>query len=589
MTKKLPSDIKKNLPKKDQSTNATNHNLPLFGDTNHDGKISPAEDDALNVNLNINPNQINAVITQASQLRASGVDQLNVNSKSISLDVSQATSLLGQDQHFSPRGDLYFSATTDVTLTVTQSQEEAVLNLLPSLRGLGIDHLNWTSHQVTDQQASEIVEAGLDFSLNSGGIDLVISQAAGTQLSTTLSELQKLGVDDVELSGAALNIGSLSVSLGDSLSNVPLPLFGDTNHDGKISQTEDNALNVNLKLDANQLGTVITHDTQLRSMGVDQLNINGGKITLDVAQAQQMLGANQKFSKQDDLYFSAATDVTLTVMPADIKTLVSQATDFRQLGIDYIDLPSGVISDTTAKALVEAGLSFSTDVTVDIGQAEGTQLSTSLTELQELGVNSVLLSGEAATVASLSIDLGDHFASNALTEHQASFDQHAFIPTAVEINLSQIYNLTELDSHVTHLLQISTAPTISEGINLEKTPFTTFLTNLDQFKQELISESKDISTITNPRVVAELKKIIADSDQQNSHHSLSEQDLQKLENIPTDNQANILANIPDDPSKLEIIKDHDIPPSNAGPTAPVEPRLIGQQQPEEEWMDKWEG
>lgn len=607
MAKLPPSEPPKN-DRKNDPVDAQNSKLPLFGDSNHDGKISLAEDDALNINLSINPQQINRVISQASELRAAGVDQLSVKGGNLSLDVPQASALLGPDQHFSAKDDLYFNAATEVTLEVSSTQENTVLNLAPSLSALGVKHLQWDSGQVSDSAANTLVQAGLDFSLTDG-VDLVISQAAGTQLSTTLSDLQALRIDNVQLSGEALAQGSLSLDVGNSLSSSPLPLFGDNNHDKKVDRVEDNALNVNLKIDANQLDTIIAHGTQLRSMGVDQLNVNQETITLEFSQARQMLGVDQKFSKHDDLYFSQPNDVTLKVNPHDVNAMVRSANDLHQLGIDHIQLTSGTVSDTTLQALIAAGLDFSLDpdVTLEISQATGTQLATSLDDLQKIGIDNVLLSGEAATIGSLSLDLGDSFADSTaalpLTNAAsiASSGQPTFSPATIDNDLAAyLQEATEYPATpgtITHFAErINSAQsfsTLGESLPLTVPPSiqtaSTTVATLGQAQllseQLNVNEIREIKLQTEPQLVAEIQDVLATLPESSEQDLLSTQDLQLLANTTLNTEENLPANLPQDLSELEIIKDHDIPQVNTDPLALVEVKLIGQQPSAEEWID----
>ena len=143
--------------------------LPLFGDTDGVRSLSAAEDAALTVTLNLSgDSQVQEVVDLAGQLAGSGIDLIGINGAAS-----------------------------------------------------GTLHLN-------DTQATALIDAGLSFSGEDTAI-LSASNAEGTHLSTSLKELQKLGVDAVLLSGA----NSLTVDLGASgtgvldgaLSGGGLPLF----------------------------------------------------------------------------------------------------------------------------------------------------------------------------------------------------------------------------------------------------------------------------------------------------------------------------------------------------------------------------
>lgn len=408
MAKSPPKAPKNSVSAPEKS--AAPDRFPLLGDTNRDGKLSPAEDAALNVTLGVERDQLDQVIGHAAALRGAGVDQLSVSGGKLALNLAQADALLGPDKKFSAQDDLSFISNTDVTLQVDTDDTDKALSQASDLRSLGVDHMQLASGITTDAGAHSLVTAGIDFAVNSH-TTLDISQAAGTHLSTSLTDLQKLGVDAVTVSGQAMTVGSLSVDLGagNHLSADGLPLFGDANRDGLLDENEEGALNVTLNIDAEQINEVIAHATQLRSAGIDQININGGKLSLDFNQASMMLGADYQFSAKDDLRFTSATDVTLAVAANETDRTAYQAHDLHSLGVDHIHLVSGFISDAGAHGMVAAGLDLvaNDNITLDINQAAGTHLSTSLTDLQKLGVDSVTLSGEAATVGSITIDFGN--------------------------------------------------------------------------------------------------------------------------------------------------------------------------------------
>lgn len=408
MAKSPPKTPKNSVSTPEKS--AAPDRFPLFGDTNRDGKLSPAEDAALNVNLGIEIGQLDQVINNATVLRGAGVDQLNVSGGKLSLDLAQANTLLGADQKFSAQDDLGFTPNTDITLQIGANETDMAFSQAYDLRRLGVDHMQLESGITSDAGAHSLVAAGIDFAVNNH-TTLDVSQAAGTHLSTSLTDLQKLGIDAVTVSGPAMIAGSLSVDLGagDHLSANGLPLFGDANRDGTLDANEEAALNVTLNIDAEQINEVIAHATQLRSAGIDQININEGKLSLNLGQADALLGCDYHFSAKDDLRFTAATDVTLAVAVNETNHAIYQAPDLRSLGVDHFHLASGFVTDAGAHDMVIAGLDFvaNDNVTLDINQAAGTHLSTSLTDLQKLGVDGVTLSGEATAVGSITIDLGN--------------------------------------------------------------------------------------------------------------------------------------------------------------------------------------
>ena len=210
---------------------------------------------------------------------------------------------------------------------------------------------------ITDDQASLLVGAGLafadagDLGATPDEITMTANAAEGTHLRTSLQDLQKLGVDTVLVTGT----DSVTVDLGGAgdgvldggLGAVNIPLFGDTNTNGTLTQVERDALTVTL-------------------------NLNG--VTAD----------------------------------AQIEQVVDVAQQLHDAGIDYIGINgrgAGAvhITDDQASLLVDAGLSFSTGIDGLADQievqvtAEGTHLKTSLQDLQRLGVTNLTIDGLPGT------------------------------------------------------------------------------------------------------------------------------------------------------------------------------------------------
>ena len=541
--------------------------LPLFGDTDGVRSLSAAEDAALTVTLNLSgDSQVQEVVDLAGQLAGSGIDLIGINgaaSGTLHLSDTQATALIDAGLSFSGEdtailsasnaegthlstslkelqklgvdavllsgansltvdlgasgtgvldgalsggglplfgdtdGVRSLSAAEDAALTVTlnlsgDSQVQEVVDLAGQLAGSGIDLIgingaaSGTLH-LNDTQATALIDAGLSFSGEDTAI-LSASNAEGTHLSTSLKELQKLGVDAVLLSGA----NSLTVDLGASgtgvldgaLSGGGLPLFGDTDGVRSLSAAEDAALTVTLNLSGDsQVQEVVDLAGQLAGSGIDLIGINGaasGTLHLSDTQATALIDAGLSFSGEDTAILSAsnaegthlstslkelqklgvdavllsgansltvdlgasgtgvldgalsggglplfgdtdgvrslsaAEDAALTVTlnlsgDSQVQEVVDLAGQLAGSGIDLIGIngaASGTLhlSDTQATALIDAGLSFSGEDTaiLSASNAEGTHLSTSLKELQKLGVDAVLLSG----ANSLTVDLG---------------------------------------------------------------------------------------------------------------------------------------------------------------------------------------
>ena len=197
---------------------------------------------------------------------------------------------------------------------------------------------------ISDAAAGQLVEAGLDFAVD----DTITVQATGTQLSTSLQNLQVLGVDAVAADAGA-DTPTLHVELGSGgvdLADGGLPQFDVTQSDAALDVT----------VDITNISVAVTQDID-QLFGVDVLS---GFTT-------------------PDLY-------------GDLIAALSDA------GIDDISVSvSGSVpvelSDGLAAALVEAGMldvSTSTNLVLD-GSSAGDYLATSLQTMANLGVDQVVL------------------------------------------------------------------------------------------------------------------------------------------------------------------------------------------------------
>jgi hypothetical protein len=230
---------------------------------------------------------------------------------------------------------------------------------------------------LSQAQAGELVLGGLNFA-NGDNITMDVNDAQSTHLSTSLKDLQKLGVDAVaisgDLDGNAATTNSLSIDMGSEgaagINFNALPTFGDTSKDGTISTAEDNALNVTLDAQFSDLAglTLGTNESKLASAGIDD-------ISLSLTTEQQLVSLLQNGS---------ANNLQIDQLQA------------ANLGVD-IDFGSGQVG-------IEAlSVSATNQITLDANpETTGTHLSTSLKDLQKLGVDAVAISG----MEDVTIDLG---------------------------------------------------------------------------------------------------------------------------------------------------------------------------------------
>ena len=118
-------------------------------------------------------------------------------------------------------------------------------------------------------------------------------QASGTNVTSSLKELQQTGVDYVT-AAPGQNTINIALGTGTALNNAsPMPRFGDTNQDGIISQAEDDALSVNLTIDSAEQLAEISALSGLANFGIDSVRINlANQDLLDALTSDNTLAAN---------------------------------------------------------------------------------------------------------------------------------------------------------------------------------------------------------------------------------------------------------------------------------------------------------
>jgi citrate lyase gamma subunit len=363
--------------------------IPLFGDTDKDGVVTVTEDAALDVTLNTSSlAQVNELSSVSASLAASGIDNVTLN-------LADQTAL---DAVF---GDSGFSSSFDSLVAVGLNTSIDMANNLASLSAV---------------EASSMITEGLHFASNDF-VDVQVHAAQGTHLSTSLKDLQKLGVDAVAVGAAAGDAAihgiSLDLGTGSALSLSGLPTFGDTNHDGTLSTAEDAALNVTLDVATLSQLHEVAGVSGLAALGIDDVSLN--------------------FTNQAAFDTAFAANSSLV---ADLSALHTAG-----LNAGVIDMVSNAatLSATQAHALVIDGLHFASADSITVN-ADGTHLSTSLKELQKLGVDAVSVAAGGDTHVGL--DLGN-FSSFDATSFQGLpvFDSGLDVTLGVN-SLDQLTGIT---------------------------------------------------------------------------------------------------------------------------------------------------
>ncbi|MDD2728286.1 cadherin-like domain-containing protein, partial [Malikia sp.] len=347
--------------------------LPLFGDINGDGVLSQSELDAGHVTLAVDDAaQLGEAAALAGGLHAAGID-------AVRMDLASG-----------PDGNADYNAELSALLgDSTLNADFAALHGAGLANQIDLGGADEIGHlTLSDTQAQVLIGEGLEFA----AADAIALDAQGTHLSTSLKGLQKLGVDNVLLTGAVATDGlTVALGAGAALNAAGLPLFGDINGDGVLSQSELDAGHVTLAVDdAAQLGEAAALAGGLHAAGIDA-------VRMDLASGPD---GNADYNAELSALLGDST------LNADFAALhgagLANQIDLGGAGeIGHVSL-----SDMQAQQLIGAGLEFAAadHISVDIGSAEGTHLSTSLKGLQKLGVDNVVLADSAGH--NLTVDLG---------------------------------------------------------------------------------------------------------------------------------------------------------------------------------------
>jgi hypothetical protein len=283
--------------------------VALFGDANADGILSAQEDAALHVTLNATDDDL-------ASFAANGADFSNAGIDEVSFKLGNGADL------------------------------ENLLGQADKLADLNLQNLDFTvdfGGVHVDLDALHLGARG-EITLDAEGA------SQGTHLSTSLKDLQKLGVDAVSVAG---DVSEISIDLGTGA--APFTFEG-----GSVVNFEgDSDLRVTLNTqDASQLDNIADFAGNLQDAGIDAVMLDlSGQGNLDT-----VLGAGTLSRNLDDLEFELAA-----LRLGDLQSI---------LGIDQAQ----------AGELLANGLSFEANDTIllnaSVDASQGTHLSTSLKDLQ---------------------------------------------------------------------------------------------------------------------------------------------------------------------------------------------------------------
>jgi hypothetical protein len=278
----------------------------------------------------------------------------------------------------------------------------------------GIDHLHVAGGAVTlsDAEASALVSAGVDFVAS----DDVGVHAAGTHLSSTLSDLQALHVDTISVDG---DVTQLHLSAGDlsTVTTANLPQFD-------VSQS-DASLDVTLRVDASQLSELDRLGAALRDAGIDHFGLDAPLDTYDAATQAHMAsisattGIGFVYDPDTSSTLSFSTFSQEEVADTDHGLVQSIITAFEELE-DHGSGGQVVVQDDVIPALADSGAlrAYTADTLVVDGTHSGDQLLTTLKDIADLGVDHVVV---ANTGGPAFVDIGS-FTGDELSQVKQLFE-----------------------------------------------------------------------------------------------------------------------------------------------------------------------
>ena len=264
---------------------------------------------------------------------------------------------------------------------------------------------------IDQAQAQQLLQGGLDFNAADTVFLNASEGAQGTHLSTSLQDLQKLGVDAVSVAAGttAINLdlgsGFDAISTDGFTTSGSIAMFGDANEDGKLSLNEDNGLHVTLNALSGDLTNLSANIGKLDAAGIDEISFS----LSSEGQLESLLGSGN---------LSALNNIALNHIDATV--------DFGSSHINVQDLSYNSDLDKITYNLSDA--------------SQGTHLNTSLKDLQKLGVDAVSI---GAAVSDISLDLGSasdsaQFQAASLPVFGGGTDLHVTLNVADDAQLDAI-------------------------------------------------------------------------------------------------------------------------------------------------------
>jgi hypothetical protein len=309
-----------------------------------------------------------------------------------------------------------------LALLAGESYEKAIQTSLAD-SGLGLS-VDFGSGQV-DFLSLHLAEGQIILDVNSA--------SAGTHLSTSLKDLQKLGVDALNV---ATNVQSVSLDLGSGGFQTQADgHFTKFNSASEIDVTL-NASSVQGAMDAADLNNLHS----LVSLGIDNLHLDLSNGVNDVTPPGT--AANSALISALQTFESTGLDLSINLDAKDLQAL--QQVNFSFAGSDHVSFDL-----SSSGAMLQAVDGH------DGFLGTGTHLSTSLSDLQKLGVDAV--TGLEALGNHVQIDIGSGLIASSLPVFSKAAE--------VSLNLSNSQDLISITEEMAKALKEAGIDQLSMGWN----------------------------------------------------------------------------------------------------------------------------
>jgi hypothetical protein len=403
--------------------------------------VSTSDDISDSVNGSYLTGSLNQAIGGISQgltlsgLSGLGVDVIDINGSATSagntllhIDSADALAISNAGLEFAS-GDtitLDVSTSDDISDSVNGSYLTGSLNqaiggisqglTLSGLSGLGVDVIDIngsatsagnTLLHIDSADAMAMDAAGLEFasgdtitldvsttddisgSVSGSYLTGSLNQAVSDGLNLSLSDLNSLGVDVIDIDGA--DSATLYISSADALAMENAGLTWADNDNIVVEANNTVARSFSLTSTDETLANIVGNSLGLSAMGIDQVEIDEGVMVSLYQDSDFALGSDQ--SLKDLLQALGDSGITSGDM-AQSQDAVSAVVVSAEANF--------AIDDTMVSALMDAGLlTANTDSTIEV-ETDSEHMSTSLSQLADIGADKVTTSQDKVYV-----DLGD--------------------------------------------------------------------------------------------------------------------------------------------------------------------------------------